>query len=170
MDDAITLRRGDIQRLLSPPSRPDPHIPEKTLGEGSQVVYLYYNPSERALHELLGRPYWPCKVGMTHGPDGWARISTQKKPSTPTSCPKTDRFFWTLAGSLGGEERPLEGCPALRGWALSSGVVLPCPEGLVDDDEGSQRVLPGGPGLRPGCGGQGQEDPQGGGGSHRPAP
>jgi hypothetical protein len=40
-------------------------IPEETIGEGSQCVYVYFNEAERRLAKHEGRDWWPCKIGFT---------------------------------------------------------------------------------------------------------
>lgn len=37
----------------------------KTVGTGSEAVYVYFNPSDQELAELKNLPIWPCKIGMT---------------------------------------------------------------------------------------------------------
>jgi hypothetical protein len=56
--------------LLEARERPDDDAPddlliERSIGEGSELVYVYFNHAERRLAELEGRDCWPCKVGFT---------------------------------------------------------------------------------------------------------
>jgi len=39
----------------------------ETVGEGSESVYVYFNPNDRRLASLEGRGTWECKVGRTEG-------------------------------------------------------------------------------------------------------
>ncbi len=36
---------------------------ERTLGEGPESLYVYYNDTERELANLKGQSKWPCKIG-----------------------------------------------------------------------------------------------------------
>ena len=40
-------------------------IIEKEIGHGSEIVYLYFNPSDRDLAKHTNKDYWACKIGMT---------------------------------------------------------------------------------------------------------
>ncbi len=51
--------------------------PEKEVGEGSECVYLYFNPNDRALAELKDRDVWECKIGLTSGCNAIPRILNQ---------------------------------------------------------------------------------------------
>ena len=42
-------------------------IPEETIGDGAECVYLYFNEAERKLAKHEGREWWPCKIGFTSG-------------------------------------------------------------------------------------------------------
>lgn len=37
----------------------------ESIGEGSESVYLYYNPNDKRLAQLEGRSTWECKIGQT---------------------------------------------------------------------------------------------------------
>lgn len=37
----------------------------KTIGDGKEAVYLYYNPSEKELAGYKNSSVWACKIGMT---------------------------------------------------------------------------------------------------------
>ena len=52
------------------------HI-EKEIGNGSECVYLYFNPNDRRLAELEGRASWECKIGRTSSCDAIGRILGQ---------------------------------------------------------------------------------------------
>jgi hypothetical protein len=41
--------------------------PEREIGVGPEVEYVYYLPTYRRLAEVEGRDRWPCKVGYTGG-------------------------------------------------------------------------------------------------------
>ena len=41
--------------------------PEDTIGEGDELLYVYFNEAERKLATREGRDWWPCKVGFTAG-------------------------------------------------------------------------------------------------------
>jgi hypothetical protein len=47
------------------PELDDQFVPEETLGEGPETVYVYFNAAERELARLTGKDHWPCKVGFT---------------------------------------------------------------------------------------------------------
>jgi hypothetical protein len=51
--------------------------PQKEIGEGPEIVYVYYNPNDRKLAELEGRTMWECKVGRTGNVDASGRITGQ---------------------------------------------------------------------------------------------
>ena len=56
----------DAGDLAAPPPAvpPDDKIKvERTLGEGPESLYVYYNDSERELANLKGQSTWPCKIG-----------------------------------------------------------------------------------------------------------
>jgi Meiotically Up-regulated Gene 113 (MUG113) protein len=56
----------DTGDLAAPPPAvpPDDKIKvERTLGEGPESLYVYYNDSERELANLKGQSKWPCKIG-----------------------------------------------------------------------------------------------------------
>ena len=40
---------------------------ETVLGQGSELVYVYFSISERKLAKFENRNWWPCKVGFTTG-------------------------------------------------------------------------------------------------------
>ncbi|WP_319567279.1 GIY-YIG nuclease family protein [Cohaesibacter marisflavi] len=48
---------------------------EKTLGEGNELVYLYYYPTAKELAELKGEAVWSIKIGRTSV--GLSRITEQ---------------------------------------------------------------------------------------------
>lgn len=55
---------------ISPTEKPETPeapvlVPEETIGEGGELVYVYFNEAERKLAEHEGRNWWPCKVGFT---------------------------------------------------------------------------------------------------------
>ena len=56
--------------------QPSLHI-EKELGNGSECIYLYFNPNDRRLAELEGRDSWECKIGRTSSCDAIGRILGQ---------------------------------------------------------------------------------------------
>lgn len=39
--------------------------PKRTIGEGPETVYLYFNPNDRRLAKLEGRDTWECKIGRS---------------------------------------------------------------------------------------------------------
>jgi hypothetical protein len=51
--------------------------PEKVIGEGSESVYLYFNPNDRRLAEAEGREVWECKIGRTTAGTVLERIMSQ---------------------------------------------------------------------------------------------
>ena len=46
---------------------PDLITAEVTLGQGEELVYVYFSNSERKLAKFENRNWWPCKVGFTAG-------------------------------------------------------------------------------------------------------
>jgi hypothetical protein len=42
-------------------------VPEQSIGDGSEVVYVYFQDAERKLAGYENRSSWPCKVGYTTG-------------------------------------------------------------------------------------------------------
>ena len=40
-------------------------VPSEIMGEGNELVYVYYQISDREIAELRGRNFWPCKIGFT---------------------------------------------------------------------------------------------------------
>ncbi len=60
---------------LSTPSSADFEI-KKTIGFGSESVYVYFNPNEKRLAEIEHRDFWECKIGRT-GTDVSRRIYDQ---------------------------------------------------------------------------------------------
>ncbi len=55
-----------VDLAATPPSAlpPDDQIKvERTLGEGPESLYVYYNDTERELANLKGQSTWPCKIG-----------------------------------------------------------------------------------------------------------
>jgi len=67
-------QEGGLSELIErPPELPG--VPDEdgdttaveTVGEGSESVYVYYNPNDRRLASLEGRDTWECKVGRTEG-------------------------------------------------------------------------------------------------------
>jgi len=51
--------------------------PERTIGEGPETVYLYFNPNDRRLSELEGRDTWECKIGRSASEIAADRILAQ---------------------------------------------------------------------------------------------
>ena len=51
--------------------------PERTIGEGPETVYLYFNPNDRRLAELEGRDTWECKIGRSMSEIAADRILAQ---------------------------------------------------------------------------------------------
>jgi hypothetical protein len=51
--------------------------PEREIGEGPEVVYLYYNPNDRKLADFEARTTWECKIGRTSDSDPTGRIIGQ---------------------------------------------------------------------------------------------
>lgn len=49
----------------------------KTLGSGSEAVYVYFNPSDAEIAKLKGETKWACKVGRTATLPVEARIIAQ---------------------------------------------------------------------------------------------
>lgn len=50
---------------------------DRVIGEGSESVYMYYNPNERKLAILEGFDVWECKIGFTRSTDVDIRILEQ---------------------------------------------------------------------------------------------
>ena len=48
----------------------------KSIGSGSESIYLYYLPTYRRYAESLGAPHWPCNIGRTED-EVTARVSQQ---------------------------------------------------------------------------------------------
>ena len=48
-------------------ARPELLTPEETLGQGDELLYVYFNEAERKLASHEGRDWWPCKIGFTTG-------------------------------------------------------------------------------------------------------
>jgi hypothetical protein len=42
-------------------------VPNETIGDGDESVYVYYQESDRRLAGHEGRSVWPCKIGFTAG-------------------------------------------------------------------------------------------------------
>lgn len=61
-------------------------VPEKTLGDGTETVYLYYSPNDRELAELKGRDTWECKIGHSATGKAGDRILGQR-PKTALAHP-----------------------------------------------------------------------------------
>ena len=77
------LDGGDL--AATPPSAvpPDDKIKvERTLGEGPESLYVYYNDSERELAILKGHSSWPCKIGNAGDPV--SRILNQTRTARHT--------------------------------------------------------------------------------------
>jgi hypothetical protein len=51
-------------------------VQDETIGEGDELVYIYYQVSGRKWAEHEGRIFWPCKIGFTAS-DLTARIFGQ---------------------------------------------------------------------------------------------
>jgi hypothetical protein len=52
--------------ITSPSSGPNANSDaDRTIGDGAEVVYLYYLPAYRELAEQRNESLWPCKVGRT---------------------------------------------------------------------------------------------------------
>jgi T5orf172 domain len=49
----------------------------KTIGDGRESIYVYYNPNDKELAELKGKSIWECKIGRTGTADSVARILGQ---------------------------------------------------------------------------------------------
>lgn len=49
----------------------------KSIGNGTECVYVYYYPNDRLLAEAIGRDTWECKIGMTSTGDTLARVLAQ---------------------------------------------------------------------------------------------
>jgi len=80
-DGAITaedepMEPGPVTDELIADLQPSVHI-EKEVGEGSECVYLYFNPNDRRLAELEGRGSWECKIGRTSSCDAIGRVLGQ---------------------------------------------------------------------------------------------
>jgi T5orf172 domain len=54
---------GAIEIVESEPA--EEVVAEKTIGEGAEVVYVYFNPNDRELAQLRGRKVWECKIGRS---------------------------------------------------------------------------------------------------------
>lgn len=50
---------------------------KKEIGDGTECVYLYFNPNDRELAELKGCDVWECKIGRTSSCDAIRRIFSQ---------------------------------------------------------------------------------------------
>jgi hypothetical protein len=67
-------------------SEADELVPEETLGDGTETVYLYYSPNDRELAKLKGRDTWECKIGHSATGKAADRILGQR-PKTALSHP-----------------------------------------------------------------------------------
>ena len=60
---------GGTEPVAPAPSEPvevrELFIPEETIGDGDELVYVYFNEAERKLATHEGRDWWPCKIGCT---------------------------------------------------------------------------------------------------------
>jgi hypothetical protein len=52
-------------------------IEGKTIGDGAEAVYVYFNPNDRELATLRGRDTWECKVGRSSSANPVDRIMGQ---------------------------------------------------------------------------------------------
>jgi T5orf172 domain-containing protein len=66
LDEAITEEIADVVRE------------GPVLGEGFEIVYLYFLPNDRELARLQGRDVWECKIGRTSSTDARFRILHHK--------------------------------------------------------------------------------------------
>lgn len=90
--------------------------PKRTVGDGSQSVYLYYFPSYRELATLKAEERWPCKIGRSVV-DPLVRIMSQGTTALPER-PCVELMMLT-SDSLA-LESTIHGLLALRGHRLDS--------------------------------------------------
>jgi hypothetical protein len=74
---------ASLPAAIENPELVEPFVAEETIGDGAELIYLYFNEAERKLAQHEGRDRWPCKIGFTKG-----RLTTrllQQKPVTSMS-------------------------------------------------------------------------------------
>jgi hypothetical protein len=104
--------------------------PERVIGDGPEMVYVYYLPTYRRLAEVEGRDRWACKVGYTRG-----LVSTRVLGQATTALPEIPvvglalkgtrcrELEATIHGMLGLNGRRIEGIPG-REWFETSPVEV----------------------------------------------
>ena len=85
--------------------------PERVIGDGPEMVYVYYLPTYRRLAEVEGRDRWACKVGFTRG-----LVSTRVLGQATTALPEIPVVGLALKGTRGRElEKTIHGMLGLNG-------------------------------------------------------
>ena len=78
----IVHAEGDISVQPDSEEVIEPKLDSKTIGEGTEAVYVYYYPTYRCYAESQGEGVWACKVGQTEkDPD--IRIRLQSSTALP---------------------------------------------------------------------------------------
>jgi T5orf172 domain len=68
-DDNDSSDSFDQQQLSTLDVSPEVELinAEETIGEGDELVYVYFHEADRKLASYENRTWWPCKVGFTAG-------------------------------------------------------------------------------------------------------
>ena len=68
-------------------SLPRPKSAIKQIGSGSEIVYLYYDPTSKELADKSEKSVWPCKIGSTTTGSSYDRIMSQGAKTAFSSKP-----------------------------------------------------------------------------------
>jgi T5orf172 domain len=78
-----TLEDGSAEAFL--PVEAELIVSEESIGQGDELIYVYFHDADRKLAKYEDRDWWPCKVGFTAG-NLTTRILAQG-PSTSMARP-----------------------------------------------------------------------------------
>lgn len=84
------IHTPEIIQEIQEIEKDDPPVSEqlKEIGDGTEAVYLYYNPNDKELAKLKNKDVWECKVGMTQTLPVEARIFSQGVKTALSKMPE----------------------------------------------------------------------------------
>lgn len=73
-----------IEVVLRTPKQEDiTYKQDKVIGEGDDIVYVYYYDGYKELHRLKGSDIYPCKIGMSSKREPLQRVVEQASSTLP---------------------------------------------------------------------------------------